>query len=166
MSTSPELGQSGPNIQTAWRRLARGSEEFKKDRCGSGAGLTRRPCATDRAGHMGKVANYQPLVHGNLALEADAGPVPLAAIRTIRVGSVYAERYGIGGRIDRDKASGYGIVVVLVSDGKNQSAWRLVEICVHRPGRYCMFHQGIDNGDDGRQLTQRTRLSGLVCSRS
>lgn len=67
---------------------------------------------------MSKVTNYQPLVHGEFALETDTGSTSLAAIRVICVGGVYAERHDICGRIDGDEALGDSLAVILVSNRK------------------------------------------------
>lgn len=77
---------------------------------------------------MSKVPDYQALVHAGFALDADAGPTPLATIGWVCVGGVHAERDGIGGGIDGDEACGDGGGVILVSSPSQSDVRLLLEI--------------------------------------
>lgn len=74
-----------------------------------GTELTRWPCPTHGARHMGKVPDDNaPLVHHLLALDPDAGAAAQGAVRVVRVGAVDAELDGAGARVDGGVAVGQG----------------------------------------------------------
>lgn len=112
---------------------------------------------------MGKVTNDEPLVHGLLALDADAGAAAKGAVGVVCVGAVDAELDGVRGRVDGGVAVGQGAGKVLIACGRDDRSVRAIR---HRRVEIRSFGQEYSPNEAIRRIRNGHKVEAIYQSLS